>query len=355
MGTRNDFGFNWSDVIVNWYLGKSPQIPGDTGWEALGALERLWPEYIDKILSEGQKGLAVMAPVINLGITLAVCKNLVGFDEVLRRMKQDERAAFSEAFFAAKLVKIGYVPVFEPELHGKRLDALVNVQDKKVYIEIITPEQSEMMKRNYAGMNDLAKRLIEQNPGTSIDIYLLVDPTSDVLDTILNFVKEVTDSQYNTTLEIPNIAFLRYVPYRLQEQPLPFEPIANTSDPVLLVMTFSMREGVKSRTVIHIPFTDKRAKRLMSDEADHFSPQEMNLLVMDVSSIPDGIRRWTPLIQRCVQPNRNKRFGAVVLFFCYFQDATIKTRLRVLRNPYAYRPIPERLLDDIMSLNDSSA
>jgi len=356
MGKRTDLGSSWSEVLANWCLGKSPPIPEHIGWEALGTLERLWPEYIDKILSSGQKGLGAIVPAIDLGITLAVCENLVGFDEVLKRMKQDERAAFSEAFFAAKLVRIGYSPILEPYLNGKRLDALVNVQDKQVYIEIITPEQSEIMKRDYIGINDLAKRLTEQNPGTSIDVYLLAEPTSDVLDTILNFVKGVADSQYNTTLEIPDIAFLRYVPCGLQEQPSPFEPLANTSGPVLLVAGFSRKDGVISYASIHIPFTDKRAERLMSEEAGHFKPRETNLLVMDVSSIPDGFRRWTALIQCCFQPNINTRFGAVVFFARYVQikNATVGTRWSVLRNPHAYRPLPESLLKDIMSLNDSS-
>lgn len=356
MARRSDFGLSWSEVVARWYFGSSPSIPTDIGWEALGALERLWPEYLDTVLREVTK-VNIMPKVIDIGITIEACENLVGFDKVLERMKRGEKAAFSEAFFAAELLKIGYALVLEPSLDGKQLDALVNVQDKQVYIEIMTPEPSKVMKQDYAGMNDLAKRLTEQNPGASIDVYLLAEPTSDVLDTILNFVKEVTDSQYNNTLEIQDIAFLRYAPCQLGEQPSPFEPVANTSDPVLLVAAFSMKDGVISRTSIHIPFTDKRVERLMSEEAGHFKPQEFNLLVMDVSSIPDGIRRWTALIQRCFKPNRNRRFGAVVLFARYVQikDATIKTRWSVLLNPYAYRSLPERLLNDIMSLNDSSA
>jgi len=374
VGKRSDFGFSWSEVVANWYLGKSPLIPDDISWEALGALERLWTEYIDKILSKGHKGLAVMAPVIDLGIALKACENLVGFDKVLERMKQGEQAAFSELFFTAELVKIGYVPVLGPLLHGKRLDALVCVQDKQVYIEIITPELSDGMKQAYAGMHDLADRLREQNPGTNIDVYFLAEPTSDGLDTILNFVKEITDSQYNTTLEIPGVAFLRYVPCRLQESPvkqepsdshLPiqsstFEPVSNTLGlPILTVIGMAGRTGkagVISRTNIRIPLTDERAERLMVGEAHHFSHQERNLLAIDVSRIPRGIRCWSALIQRRFQPNRNRRVGAVVLFVGHTQteSAIVKRRWSVLQNPYAYRPLPESLLNAIMRLNDSS-
>ncbi len=372
MGTRTDFGFNWSEVVANWYLGKSPPIPEHIGWEALDTLERLWPEYIDKVLSKGHKGLAVMIPVVNRGIILAACERLVGFDEVLERMKQGEQSAFSEAFFAEELMKIGHIPVLGPRLCGKRLDGLVYVQDKQVYIEIMTPELSDVMKQAYSGMNDLADRLTTQNPGANIDVYLLAEPTSHVLDTILNFVKKIIDSQYNATLEIPDVAFLRYVPYRLQESPIkkessdlhipmqllsPFEPVSNTLGlPILIVVCVTRKEGVISRVSIQFPLTDERAERLMIGEAHHFSHQEMNLLVMDVSGIPGGIRSWSALIQRRFQPKRNRRFGAVVLFASHMQikNATVKTQWSVLQNPYAYRPLPESLLNAIMRLNDLS-
>jgi len=356
MGKRADFGSSWSEIIEHWYFGRPPAVSNDIGWEALGVVERLCPEYLDRILSKGSKDVHAMAGVVDLGITLLACEDLVSFDGILRRMKQSEKAAFSEAFFAAELVKTGYVPAFEPRLEGKRLDALVDVQGKQVYVEIITPEQSESMKRAYIGMNDLATRLIKQNPGVIIDVYLLVEPAPDVLDTILNLVKNIDYSQYNTTLETPDIAFLRYVPSQLQAQPSPFDPLPNRLGPVLLASMVGMKNRITSRATIRFPFSDERAERLINDKVSQFSRQEMNLLVIDVSNIPDGIRQWVALIKRRLQPKINRRFGAVVLFFRYFQikDANFKTRWSVLRNPYAYRPLPESLLNDIMSLNDSS-
>ena len=356
LGKRSDFGSSWSEVVANWYLGNSPAIPDDIGWNASDVLERLWPDYLDKVLSKGSENVYAMANLVDLGITLAACENLAGFDEVLGRMKKNERAAFSEAFFAAELVKIGYVPVFGPWLDGKRLDALVNVQGNWVYVEMITPEQSKSMKQAYVEMNDVAKRLTEQNLGAIIDVYLLAKPTPDISDTILGFAKGVTNSQYNTTLEISNIAFLRYVPSRLQAQPLPFDPVRNRLGPVLLASTVRMKDGITSRVTVQFPFTDKRAERLMDDKVSQFSRQEMNLLVIDVSSIPDGIRQWSALIKRRLRPEINRRFGAVVLFFRYFQiqDATIKTRWSVLRNPNAYRLMSESLLNAIMNFNDYS-
>ncbi len=46
----------------------------------------------------------------------------------------------------------------------------------------------------------------------------------------------------------------------------------------------------------------------------HFSREEMNILVMDVSRTPGVLKSRIPLIQRRLQPGTNRRFGAVMLF-----------------------------------------
>ncbi len=88
LGKRSDFGSNWSDFVAKWCSGVTPSVPCDEGWRALGIIERLFPEYLDKILTDGLKGIAFIAPMIDFGITLEACENLVGFDRLLSRMKK---------------------------------------------------------------------------------------------------------------------------------------------------------------------------------------------------------------------------------------------------------------------------
>lgn len=60
MAKRADFGSDWSEFVETWCLGIAPSMPSDLGWEALGVLERLWPEYLDSALVSG-KGVWTMA------------------------------------------------------------------------------------------------------------------------------------------------------------------------------------------------------------------------------------------------------------------------------------------------------
>jgi hypothetical protein len=110
-----------------------------------------------------------------------------------------------------------------------------------------------------------------------------------------------------------------------------------------------------SLAMVRLPIDDQRAARLMGAEAHHFSRDETNILAIDVTNIPGSIPDWIPLIERRFQPNLNRRFGAVVLFTRVNQlhSANIIRGYRILRNPHAYRPVPDALLAAIANLDET--
>lgn len=350
MGKRADFGSNRTDFIANWCSGVAPSIPAEQGWGAIGVLERLWPEYLDKVLAGGAKGIAIMTPMIDLGITLEACENLVGFDKLLARMKKGEEAASREAKFAAQLVKLGYKPELEPILNGKCLDTLISVGGEKVYFEIITPDTCDVMKTAYSEMRSLVQRISKENTGMDVNIKLLTDLNPSISDSILAYLKTLSPSTENTH-KMPDVALIKYSTFA--PAPLSFEHKQNDVElPGLFVASLNRTEdGIKTRTNVGVSITDERAQRLMSAEAHHFSNKETNILVMDISRVPAGIRCWSPLIQRRFQPNINRRFGAVVLLAGYIATAgIISWRCSVLQNQYAYKQPPKCLLDDLVKL-----
>src|SRR5260370_31708459 len=96
VGYRHVFGKDWDEVVRDWCLGVYFPLESDKAWEAIGALEHLWPERLGEVLSKGQRGYFVMAHVIDDGLTLAACQNLDGFEGVLSRMKKGEQARSEE-------------------------------------------------------------------------------------------------------------------------------------------------------------------------------------------------------------------------------------------------------------------
>lgn len=354
MGRRADFGVSWPDVVATWCLGTALDVPGEEAWEALGVLEHLWPERLDQVLRGSAKGLGAMLPLIDLGLSLAACQNLTGFDHVFGRLKEGEDAALSEIKVAAALANLGYRLLLEPFLEGKRLDALVLVDENEVYVEVASPELSDAMKEAYAGMAALADRLAEESSGTCIDVHLVTEPTRDVLESVVEFIKTSTPSSTEVVCELPGVAFIRHQMF--SENRSSFQPVPiSAGRPVLFTEHIGKRIGadVETHVSVNLPLSDGRAERLITAEIHHFSPKESNILVLDVTKVPDGIRSWTPLVERRFQPGRNRRLGAVVLFSDGIFKAGILQMWSVLRNPYAYRPPPEPLLNGIASLNQS--
>ncbi|PYV62525.1 MAG: hypothetical protein DMG97_40240, partial [Acidobacteria bacterium] len=88
------------------------------------------------------------------------------------------------------------------------------------------------------------------------------------------------------------------------------------------------------------------AKRLLYGESHHFSREQMNILVVDVTRIVSSLKIWSQLIEKCFQPEQNRRFGAVVLFSAGITGDKMAPfqQWKVVRNPYATKAIPESLL-----------
>ncbi len=353
MGKRADFGSNWFDFVANWCSGVPPSIPAEHGWGAISLLERLWPEYLDKVLADGAKGIALMVPMIGLGITLEACENLLGFDKILARMKQGEKGAFSEAKFAAALVKLEYNPILEPQLREKCLDALISVGGENVYFEVISPDTCDAIKTAYEEMRGLTQRIIKENVGMDVNIKLLTEPNTSISDSILAYLETLSPSTENTH-KMPCVALIKYSTFA--PKALSFERKQNdVESPELFVASYNRtKDGINTRSNVGVSITDERAQRLMSAEADHFSREEINILVMDVSAVPGGIKSWSSLIQRRFQPDINRRFGAVVLLSSYIESTGISARCSVLQNQYAYKRPPKCLLDALVKLGRTS-
>lgn len=352
MGKRADFGSNWSDFVANWCSGVTPSIPAEQGWGAISVLERLWPEYLDKVLVDGAKGIALMVPMIDLGITLEACENLVGFDKLLARMKKGEGAASREAKFAAQLVKLGYEPELEPILNEKCLDALISVGGEKVYFEVIAPDTCDAMKTAYSEMRSLTQGIMKIKTGMDVNIKLLTDLNTSISDSILAYLETLSPSTENTH-KMPGVALIKYSTFT--PKALSFERKQNDVDlPELFVASYNRKDGIETRSNVGVSITDERAQRLMSAEAAHFSREEINILVMDVSAVPGGIKSWSPLIQCRFQPDINRRFGAVVLLSSCIESAGISWRCSVLQNQYACKRPPKCLLDALEKLGRTS-
>jgi hypothetical protein len=116
-------------------------------------------------------------------------------------------------------------------------------------------------------------------------------------------------------------------------------------------------QGESTSVITRWESSDVRAKRVFNEEYHQFSPSVSNVLVVNVCAASDGMKLWPGEMARLLQPTRNRKVGAVAFFEqgSLGLPEAIRRRWRVLVNPHAHLPIPERLLAGIESLDESTA
>jgi hypothetical protein len=352
MATRADFGNSWREVVENWCAGFALPVEEQVAWNSLQTMEDLWPEYLDNVIAQGIRSRLVMADVVDYGGTLQACRDLDGFARVLQRLKAGDAGALAELKFGASLAAAGYLAVLEPELNGNRLDAVIEEGAERVFVEVISPELSQVMQRAEEVLGILAGVLSARTPGLITDVYLLSEPGQDSIRQILEFV--LSAPQPSVVHEIPGLAFVAIRPFDPRIE-LTKSNFIDRGSPAIGIVSANREGHLPSLVMVRLPIDDQRAARLMAAEAHHFSRDETNILAIDVSNIPGSIRDWMPLIERRLQPNLNRRFGAVVLFTRVNQlhNANVVRGYRVLRNAHAHRPVPEAILAAISNLDET--
>lgn len=180
---------------------------------------------------------------------------------------------------------------------------------------------------------------------------MLSEPTQESIRLVLEFV--LLGPQPSVVHEIPDLAFVTLRPFDPRIE-FTKQNFMDHGVPAIGIVSANTEGHLPSLAMVRLPIDDQRAARLMGAETHQLSPNETNLLAIDVSNVPGGIPDWIPLIQRRFQPNLNRRFGAVVLFSRVNQlhSANIIRGYRVLRNAHAYRPIPDPLLNAITRLDE---
>jgi hypothetical protein len=328
-------------------LGNVPLHDRTTVESALTALLRIWPEW-ETSLAANVRGLMIISPAIENGLILSACERLDGFANVLRRLKNGERSALSELTFAARMVKAGYRPSLEPPVGASLLDTCIPMPEGSVYCEVIAPETREAIQEVKAAASALARVLRDENKGRRVEVLLTADIDLDVSTNVAEAIKAHPES--NEAWAIGETAMASK---RLAGDDANVGPTIPAAETAAIIGTAqcSIENGVRSAGIVRVPVTDAHAKRLMYGESHHFSHEEMNLLVMDVTKVISSLKAWRRLIERCFQPEQIRRFGAVVLFSAGITGEKMSPleNWEVVPNPYAYKLIPESLLRKIVS------
>lgn len=344
-GTHDDL------LTDDWYAGGAASYLEDETNEALAALRHLWPERLEQLAIGSARGAAVVAPVLRDGIIIARCRDLSGFGNVLARWRQGERSARAEATLAEVLLAHDLVSRFDVPLGSKRLDLEVLAGAQSVFVEIVTPDTAEIVTEATDILKQVADKVIAATDQVHTDILLDLNFSYDQLQTLLEAVQSLGDLQ----LEM-SVTGLATVMKRMASLPVQaFPTLSRPKDgrPLFWISKARIVEGRPTSATVGISISDDRAHRFLSGELHHFSKDHPNILAMETSAVPGGMKAWRGLLEPRLTPAQNRRIGAIVLFTEHLGGEPFRARVSfsAFKNPNAYVPLPEEIADFLQRLD----
>jgi hypothetical protein len=347
---RRELGGDWSGFVAEWYLGVEPDAPESVIREAFEALDRYYPEYLDNLITSCRRGVAFVAPAVDLGRALAHCVPMKGFGHVLRGIRAGNRSALAQLEFATTLKELGLEVTLEPELEGKHPDLAVSANGERVYVEVVAPELSAISKRGTQRIQHLANALIADSLGSEIEVLLLGDPTESQIDEIV----ECASSLPTPSEEIGLGTIARIRKDQCVGTPMIGPRIQDNSLMSLVsVGLVRSRNGVPGTISVRLPMTDERAAAMVARELHHFSREYANILVIDLTGVGGSRRDWGHLFRNALLPDLNRKVSAIILVYSGLVSSStdVIRNWHVIRNTHALKPAPGSLLERIEALN----
>ena len=325
-----EFGGCWATFFEAWCCGGSLAANATEVARALSTLVRLWPAEVARLVSEAApRGSGIVAPAIELGTLLHVCESAESFDEILRRLVNGERSAYSELVLVAALRRLGYNAQFAPPIAGRVLDAKCLVEGLPIYFEVVTPERSDA----FAGERRLADALNQEVRNSvskcRVEIEIRSPIDAAAIGQILAAVQSALPSVWT---DVDSVARVRRI-----DPGQSLLPLFDGGGAQIVFAGETTVQGESTSVIVRWESSDSRAKRVFNEEYHQFSNDVANVLVVDVCAVSDGIEDWPRQMARLLQPNRNRKVGAVAFFEqgCVGPPEAIRWRWRVLINPHA--------------------
>lgn len=341
------FGGSWRRFVEDWCVGAPLALTRLDVSRGLRTLVRLWPARVQELVNGPARGVGVLAPAIDTGLLLADCEQADGFGPVAHRLFGGERSAYAELVLVGFLRRLGYTAHFSAPVGQSVLDAVCTVDGRAVYFEVVSPERSDNSRKRDALFNELTNAIRASVTRCRVEVEVQEAPSLDETSALLDGIRSAPAGIWT---DLPPWVRIRRVD---EGQQLP--PTFDGTGAQFVLGGARDVQDASSAVIARWETDDARAKRIFNQKYRQLSGGVANVLVVHLSAVTGGLREWPDLIAPLLQPGRNTKVGAVVFFD---QGVTrppegVSRRWRALSNPFAEVPVPESLLEDFLSLDES--
>jgi len=336
-------------IKKDWLLGAKSGYPDRElvrGFDATANL--LGQGFIEKKW-KGQRGIVVVNQIVELGLNLDAVKNIKGFNKFKKRLLNSRTydIASTELTAAVPFAKAGVLielyPL-NPEKRGELEMKLKSTKKEIIYVEVVSPK-TQVWDKFLLRLIDPIRRIASKMQDIRLEIYLYGILNRKDQARLFNACKKIIaqgkigveqhfDDKYHIFLSHADKIRINSAEKKAEEQ---------TS---LFVTNLTQANGHKNLVTIGVPFADQRAEQVLKREYHQLTSDYPNIVIIDVSGVPKGMKNWPAYIKRRLQPNINRKISAVMLSSSV-NSKKIETKRFWILNPHAHHKLEGSFIDEI--------
>jgi len=362
---------SWQEIEEDWLKGSSICFAPSLVVEAFNSVEAIFGrEYLEKIR---QRGASVTLRIVELGLILKEVRLLKDSNKLLERLGKGDPSALSEARLIAHYRQHNLPVLIEPKVSFEGVeryaDFAVQYKGKLIFVEVAQPLPSDEEKKTKKAMHQMLDEVGDVQQLCKIHIYLYKLPNDKEIEKIRNACLDLVEREDQPCeYEVGKVGIILSETLDPEEEHHEGMNVLLTVSDLDIPTKFDEIYGKKpfffdvrvnfrgppirniSRLLVHMPFTDLRADRILHREMRQLSPDEYNMIALDISRIPAILKRasplnWTYLIRGRLQPDLNRRVGAVLLVRHWFSSNSVSVERKVVRHPNPYKSLPDGFLE----------
>jgi hypothetical protein len=286
--------------------------------------------------------------IIEMWRDYCVIENIPKAEQIVKRWSHgiSEQGIIAELRILAQLCRVGFEVELFPPIGGRVPDARIRLASEQPWTYVEASQRTISKVRNDAEltMQRVAEVAADIRPGLHSKVAILRQPDVQELKRVIDWLASLpsTNSRFED-LAILWVQSLDMVPDEADE-------FHQTVQSPRLYTTRIANGPNSKRATVCIGIEDTGAEQILRKESRQLPKLHPGILILDTSSVLDGIEIWEPLIRRRFQPQHNTRIGAVVLTEWLNGPTGRQSASEVIPNPHAAMPIDSNIVKKLKTM-----
>lgn len=304
------------EIRKDWLMGGVTDYTDHEILEGFSSIERFLDQDFIVEKWRGQRGRAVANQIIELGLNLQSISHIPGFDKLIKRLtnKSTYGITTSELACAVPFVKTKLLVELYPTNPDKLGELEMRLQtpnNKSIYVEVVSPK-TQVWERFLLKIVPYIQKIVSRMKDIRLEIYSYRLLNQNELVELYGHCKKIiSEGKIGSEIHSKN----KYHIFLSHADTIKINKVEKKTDEqaTLFVTNLVQVDGHRTIVTVGLPFADKRAEEVLEGEYHQLTTNFANIIVIDLSGVPKGMKNWPSYIKRRLQPALNRKISAVML------------------------------------------